>query len=112
MSEDALRRILERVNSDEAFREQLTNDPETALEGEDLSPVEVVALTAGDEDALRRLAGVETVGFALGRTAEVTKNTVATYPTGWTKPAAAGAAGGGGAKAGAMPEVMGFCFGC
>ena len=116
MSEEALRRILERVNRDEAFRDQLSSDPEAALEGEDLSPTEVVALTAGDEDALRRLAGLETVGFDLmGRQAEVTKNTVATYPDTWTKTKAAargGLGGAGGAAAGGMPEVMGFCFGC
>lgn len=118
MSEDALRRLLERANSDDAFREMLTNDPEAALEDFELSPTETVALAAGDEEALRRLAGLETAAFAqfagIGRAmATVTTNTVATYPDGWTKAAAAASPGRGSAVArGGTPEVMGFCFAC
>jgi hypothetical protein len=67
MSDQALRALLDRINSDTAFREALhTGDARTLLEEYDLSPAEVVALLANDEDALRRLVGLGDVsGYAL-----------------------------------------------
>jgi hypothetical protein len=65
MSEENLRRFLDRINSDTAFREQAQRDPKTALEGFELSQIEQLALAAEDEDALRRLAGMDVSGHAL-----------------------------------------------
>jgi len=66
MAEEALRRLLEQIDGDEEFRAALLADPEAALDDAGLSETELVALGAADEDALRRLAGVETVAFGLG----------------------------------------------
>ena len=44
MSEEELRRVMERIDTDEAFRDMLGEDPEAALQGFDISPVEAVAL--------------------------------------------------------------------
>jgi hypothetical protein len=57
MSEEALRKFIDRVNKDASFRERLTNDVPAALAEFELSPTEQVALATNDEDALRRLGG-------------------------------------------------------
>lgn len=61
MSEKTLRRVLERLNSDEKFRESLKNERDWAsvVRELDLSPAELAAISTQDEDALRRLAGTE-----------------------------------------------------
>jgi hypothetical protein len=61
MSEKTLRRLLERLNSDEEFRESLKNERDWArvIRELDLSPAELAAISTQDEDALRRLAGTE-----------------------------------------------------
>jgi|SRR5947209_9733165 len=66
MSEEALRQMLERLSSDEEFRERAMNDfPEASAEY-DLTSTELVAFGTQDEDALRRLAGMEVAGYAQG----------------------------------------------
>jgi hypothetical protein len=67
MSEEQLRQLVERLNSDESFRERLNNDPQGAIEEFDLSPAEHAALVSQDEDALRRLLGEDVSGFAVGQ---------------------------------------------
>jgi hypothetical protein len=62
MSEEALQRLLERINADEAFAEALKADWEEALAEFDLSPTELTALGTQDDDALRRLSGAEVAG--------------------------------------------------
>jgi hypothetical protein len=62
MSEEALQRLLERINSDEAFAEALKADWEEAITEFDLSQTELTALGNQDEDALRRLSGAEVSG--------------------------------------------------
>ena len=57
MSEEVLRRFIERLNNDPKFREKLTKDVAAALAEFDLTPAEQVALATNDEDALRRLGG-------------------------------------------------------
>jgi hypothetical protein len=64
MSEEVLRRFLERVNGDAAYRESVQRDPGAAFAAIDLRPMEIIALGSGDEDALRRLAGADVSGFA------------------------------------------------
>jgi hypothetical protein len=63
MSEEFLRQLLERLNSDAEFRERVQNDWESIVEEFDLSPAELVALGTNDEDALRRLAGAEVAAY-------------------------------------------------
>ena len=65
MSENSLRRLLERLGSDAPFVERLKEDPEQALSEFDLGPTERAALVANDEDGLRRLAGLDASGFML-----------------------------------------------
>ena len=57
MSEEALRKFIDKINKDTAFRQRLTNDVAAGLAEFELSPAEQVALATNDEDALRRLAG-------------------------------------------------------
>lgn len=64
MSEESLRALLDRIDNDEDFRARIVADPEAAVADLDLTPVERLALASSDEDALRRLAGAEVVGFA------------------------------------------------
>lgn len=65
MSEEALRSLLNRINSDESFREQVAADPGAALiDQAELSQVEKYALVLNDEDGLRHLLGEDTSGFA------------------------------------------------
>jgi hypothetical protein len=75
VSEDALRRLLERLNSEPGFRDRLQEDWERAVEEFDLSPSEFVALATGDEDALRRLSGAEVAAHA-GAVGEVAIRTL------------------------------------
>ena len=63
MSEETLRRFLERLNTDAAFRESARQNPATALDEFELSAAEQAALATNDEDALRRLAGSDVSGF-------------------------------------------------
>ena len=63
MSEETLNRFMERLGSDEAFRERMANDWQDAIDELDLSPAELAALSTQDEDALRRLAGADVTGF-------------------------------------------------
>src|SRR5438270_13666731 len=65
MSEESLQQFLERLSSDEALKERVTNNWEAVEEEADLSEAELVALGTQDEDALRRLAGAEVAGHAL-----------------------------------------------
>ena len=65
MSEEALRRVLDRLNEDEAFRTRMKDDWQDAIDELGLSPAELAALATQDEDALRRLAGADVSGFAL-----------------------------------------------
>jgi hypothetical protein len=66
MSEETLRRLLERLHDDAAFVEHLKVNPEETLREFELSPTEQFALTSNDEDALRRLAGLDVSGYAAG----------------------------------------------
>jgi hypothetical protein len=63
VSEESLRRFLDRLASDTAFVEQLKANPEEALGEFDLSATERTALATNDEDGLRRLAGSDVSGF-------------------------------------------------
>jgi hypothetical protein len=65
MSEATLREFLDRLNEDASYRESVQADPESAFAAFGLSRTERAALTSGDEDALRRLAGADTSGFAV-----------------------------------------------
>ncbi|HXW80723.1 MAG TPA: hypothetical protein VEJ84_14570 [Acidimicrobiales bacterium] len=64
MSEDGLRRLLEKLDTDESFRQQVLDDPEAAIAGMGISGTERYALVANDQDALRRLVGAETSGYS------------------------------------------------
>jgi hypothetical protein len=63
MSEESLRRFLERLNGDAAFVERLKANPSEVLAGFELSPTERIALGTNDADGLRRLAGQDVTGF-------------------------------------------------
>lgn len=63
MSEETLRRFIQRLNEDETFRDGVQADPESAFAAWGLSPAEQAALSSGDEDMLRRLAGGDASGF-------------------------------------------------
>jgi hypothetical protein len=65
MSEETLRRVLERLDTDEAFRDSLKRESDWKdVVGElDLSPAEIAAISTQDEDALRRLAGADVTGY-------------------------------------------------
>lgn len=65
MSEETLRRFLERLNGDAAFRETVQQDAAGAFAEFGLSPTEQTALASNDEDALRRLAGADVQGYLL-----------------------------------------------
>jgi hypothetical protein len=65
MSEATLRRFLDRLNEDASFRDSVQANPEGAFAELGLSPAEQAALSSGDEDALRRLAGADTSGYAV-----------------------------------------------
>jgi hypothetical protein len=68
MSDHALRALLDRINADPAFRAALeSGEARALLDPYDLSATELVALLSYDEDALRRLAGLDEVsGYLLG----------------------------------------------
>ena len=66
MSEEALKRFIERVNNDEAFAEKVRNNWEDVIDESGLSPAELTALGTEDEDALRRLMGAEVTGHWIG----------------------------------------------
>jgi hypothetical protein len=57
---------LKQLNEDAFFRESVQTDPKGAVARFGLSPAEQVALSSGDEDALRRLTGSDVSGFMLG----------------------------------------------
>jgi hypothetical protein len=63
MSEESLRRFLERLNGDAAFVERLKANPGEVLAGFELSATERIALGTNDADGLRRLAGQDVAGF-------------------------------------------------
>lgn len=65
MSEESLNRLMEQLQSDETFRQAMIDDPVVAVAEFDLSLTEIEALASNDEDALRRLAGVETAAFGM-----------------------------------------------
>ncbi len=48
MSQQCLNQVVERASEDELFRQQLADDPETALAGYDLTDEERGALLRGD----------------------------------------------------------------
>ena|SRR6266702_3046649 len=64
MSEEALRQVLERLNDDPKLGEKMKANWTEAVGDLDLSPAEVIALSTGDEDALRRLVGADVTGFS------------------------------------------------
>lgn len=64
MSEDILRRFMQKLNTDSAFRDLVKKDWEKALDEFDLSPAEVAALATQDADALRRLMNADVSGYA------------------------------------------------
>ena len=64
MSEETLRQFLDRVSSDEAFRQKMQSDWRQAIYELDLSPAELAAVGTQDEDALRRLVGAEVTPYA------------------------------------------------
>jgi hypothetical protein len=66
MSEKTLRKVLQKLNKDEAFRDKLRNDWQNALDDLDLSPAEAAALSSQDEDALRRLVGSDVTALQQG----------------------------------------------
>ena len=57
MSEETLRKVLERLQKDKEFHRRMQYDWQGALQDLDLSKAEVIALAMQDEDSLRRLAG-------------------------------------------------------
>jgi hypothetical protein len=63
MSEETLRQVLERLRTDEEFRERLGNDWPNAIGELDLSPAEIAAISSNDEDALRRLVGADVTAY-------------------------------------------------
>jgi hypothetical protein len=63
MSEQTLQQFLSRLNEDADFRESAAADPEGAFAALGLSVAEKAALTASDEDALRRLTGTDVSGY-------------------------------------------------
>jgi len=65
MSQETLRAVMDRLNSDKGFRDKLHNDWQNALDDLDLSPAEIAALASQDEDALRRL-GADTKAMSAG----------------------------------------------
>jgi hypothetical protein len=65
MSEESLRSFLDKIETDEAFREKLMKEPTATADEFELSPAERAALISNDEDALRRLVGAETSGYML-----------------------------------------------
>ena len=65
MSEATLQQFLARLNEDASYRESVQADPESAFAALGLNPAEKAALTSGDEDALRRLAGTDVDGFLI-----------------------------------------------
>jgi hypothetical protein len=64
MSEESLRRFMERLNADAAFRDTVQRDVAAAFAEFEISPAEQVALACNDEDALRRLAGADVQAYA------------------------------------------------
>jgi hypothetical protein len=67
MSEADLRKFVERLNSDDSYREKVGEDIEAVLDEYELSAAELAAVGTGDEDALRRLLSAEVSGFAVGQ---------------------------------------------
>jgi len=65
MSEEALKRFIDRVNNDEAFAEKVRGDWVAVIDESGLSPAELTALGTQDEDALRRLMGAEVTGHLI-----------------------------------------------
>lgn len=63
MSDQTLQRFLDRLNADADFRESAASDPEGAFADLGLSATEQAALTASDEDAMRRLTGTDVSGY-------------------------------------------------
>jgi hypothetical protein len=59
--------LLERLNTDEGFRERFEEDISGALAELSFTPSKRAALVSTDEDSLRRLAGADVVGIECGR---------------------------------------------
>jgi hypothetical protein len=64
MSQEGLNKLMKRINSDASFKKQLLENPAEALKNQDVSAAERMALLTNDEDALRRLTGGDTSGYA------------------------------------------------
>jgi Nif11 domain len=79
MSEETLRRFLERLNTDEAFRERVKDARQFALEELDLSPAELAAVSTQDEDALRRLVGADVAAYAGQQVGFYTTNLICSW---------------------------------
>ncbi len=71
MSESTLRRFLERLNEDAVFLDSAVANPEGAFAQFGLSQAERVAITSGDEDALRRLTGADVSGYLAGSSSSI-----------------------------------------
>ena len=80
MSEETLRRFLERLNEDASFREGVQADPEGAFAAHGLGPSQQVALMSGDVDTLRRLAGGDVAGFMMGSSSGASFTSRCTVP--------------------------------
>jgi hypothetical protein len=55
---------LDRLATDAAYAARVKTNPDEALGEFELSPTERVALVSRDDDALRRLAGLDVSGFS------------------------------------------------
>lgn len=66
MSDKTLLRFLERLNTDSAFLENAVANPEGAFAAFGLTGAEQAAIRSGDEDALRRMTGMDVSGYMLG----------------------------------------------
>jgi hypothetical protein len=67
VSDHTLRRFLQRVNGDAAFRDSVLGDPAGAIAALGLSQADLGILATTGEDALRRLADTEVAGYARPR---------------------------------------------
>jgi hypothetical protein len=66
MSDKTLLRFLERLNTDSSFLESAVANPEGAFAAFGLTSAEQAAIRSGDEDALRRMTGMDVSGYMLG----------------------------------------------
>jgi hypothetical protein len=65
LTEETVQRFMARLDADAAFRDRVQQDAASAFTEFGLSPAEQAALTGNDEDALRRLTGLDVSGYYL-----------------------------------------------